>query len=318
MSKLIIGDLHFGNHKPFAGLDENGVNTRFLHQLRAFHEILDYAQKMRVSHIVQLGDVFHVRGKVEADVVNLVKRELVDFADDFPITMLTGNHDITVPGDIFNLAMLLSHVGSNRVVASPETDGNLIYMPFVKDGFEQAVDDLLGGHKKKEFVLFMHQTIVGSRYNGQIMDHGVDLGYVKQFKRVFCGDIHTPSDLAKNVHNVGTPYPLAFGDESVYGVTLTNDDWVPIDRFYPKHPRFITTEDQTDVNNEYDFFRVIGGIRPKGNTRTNVKIVPVVEEKSEVRLNSTTPKKVIEAYCKSMNSLTMVEEGIKILEASKS
>lgn len=87
---LVIGDLHICDHSP--GRRVEGYKQQILNKL---HECVKIAKENKVTHVLFLGDIFHLKAasRVSHRVVQDMAKIFEDF--DLPVIILVGNHDIT-------------------------------------------------------------------------------------------------------------------------------------------------------------------------------------------------------------------------------
>ena len=314
MRDLIISDTQFGNYDEFANYDnKDGLNSRFLLQLDVFKQCLEFGIKKKCKNIYHLGDVFQKRGIIEPEILNSIRLCLDSYISNFlSINILTGNHDITVEGKLFNTAFSISTTKIN-VVYYPSIFGNVLMIPFTKKNFTETVDYFMLENelKKKDVILMMHQDIEGAVYEKHEMS-GIKLDYLKQFKAVFCGHIHEPQKLAPNIHIIGAPHPMNFGDSSNRRVLIIENEKI-IETFTPKHPKFITTANSKELN-DYDFFRFTS---EKKIEQKNVRSVKPITIKHSIRTKAKTIEEFINEYCKRENRLDMSSYGIKLFNGDK-
>ncbi len=293
MKTLIISDTHFGNHEDFANYNM-AVNSRLLLQIQAFCEALQIGIREKCDRVIHLGDVFHKRGQVEPEAFNLCKQSIEKYAARFGrIIVLTGNHDITMEGEVFNTAYMLEDVAQKVDVITAPTRGNGEYfIPFMKEGFEEALK-VLGS--PSGVTLYMHQSIFGAHYNRPILK-GVDPAFLKGFKRVFCGHIHEPQTIKPNIWIVGAPYPMNFGDKEKHHVLII-DESSNIGLKYPiKHPKFLTVEDPGDIRDDGNFYRFVTDDPREAGSASNVRVVLKPKLKTGRKIRGTTDRELLEQY----------------------
>lgn len=313
MKSLIISDTHFGNHKKFADYTESGFNSRFLMQLAGLEVVLNVAVEAGVKRVFHLGDVFNFRGKVEPEVVNLLVDRISKY--DLKWYVIPGNHDITTEGEFFNTSMLLNDKCNIKVFTKPTIfEDTVVMVPFTKSKIEKH----LSVERPQNCVLMLHQSVIGAVYNGTEMKEGVELSYLKRFKAVFCGHIHTAADFGKNVHIVGAPWQLTFGDDTKKRALIVDENFKVVKEVYSDHPAFITVKDAKEVNTKpgLNFYRVQTDVPIKdlpGNAVSQV----TVEHKVQTRVTSSDPKVVLSTYCKNQEQPGMLDVGLKLLAEAR-
>jgi len=71
-NSVITADLHCTNWKPFGLPLSDGINSRMKNCLNVLEEIFQYATKNKILKVFILGDIFHVRGRIETTVYDSV------------------------------------------------------------------------------------------------------------------------------------------------------------------------------------------------------------------------------------------------------
>jgi DNA repair exonuclease SbcCD nuclease subunit len=87
---LVIGDVHISDHPPGKRVD--GYKGHILDKL---YECVKIAEEQEVTHVLFLGDIFHV--KSPSRVSHALVQDMADLLQAFgvPVIILVGNHDIT-------------------------------------------------------------------------------------------------------------------------------------------------------------------------------------------------------------------------------
>lgn len=156
---LVIGDVHICDHDP--GRRRNGYKDHILAKLR---ECIEIAHTNKATHILFLGDIFHVKSpnRVSHRLVQEMSAVLADFK--LPVIILVGNHDIT-DGSLETLSKqplgVLRHVPNVTLAeTSPialDEDINLYPVP----GITGVTHDTfkINGTNKRD-IMAVHQSIV--------------------------------------------------------------------------------------------------------------------------------------------------------------
>lgn len=323
MKTLMISDTHFGDHPDFNNHDKEGISSRFLLQLTAINEALEKGVEYGCRQMIHLGDVFHKRGYVEPEIFNLVLQMFDSWADEYEsFIILTGNHDITVEGPIFNTAMMLHGAchGKVQVIAKPQKwlNSKWFFFPFTKGDIEGQIMEHVNKKHAPDSTLFLHQSIIGAEY-GKIITKGVDPKFLRQFKAVYCGHIHKPQGIGNNTAILGAPYPINFGDTGKRFCYVL-DDKGKVSSFQVQHPKFITLtvrEDTKDVNpfkdDGYNFYRYLSE-KPMIDVPSNVRVVVQPPEKKIIRIRAANDEELLKLYCERMKRPEMYERGLQFLK----
>lgn len=312
MRTLLISDTHFGNHPDFADY-KDGLNSRFLLQLSAIRQALKWGLKNDCTEILHLGDVFHQRGYIEPEIFNPVKELFESFLRKgmySDMEILTGNHDITTEDPIYNTAYMLSGP-SIRVITIPFLRDKCLYVPFTKGDFGEIIKSF--DHDEIR-TLFMHQSIFGAEYGRPILK-GVHPKLLKGIKRVYCGHIHQPQKIGLNIHLVGAPYQINFGDTGDRTVYILEDNKI-VDKMTPKHPFFITQHAKDGrvpvLSDDWNFYRILSDVLIE-NAPSNMRVVFQPKVKKIVRVRAKNDNELLKAYCKRLDRSDMYEIGVKLL-----
>jgi DNA repair exonuclease SbcCD nuclease subunit len=95
MTKVaIFSDLHAHPFKPYAGILENGMNSRLADAVHCIDQVVDYCVSEGVDLALFGGDLFHVRRTINVAAFNAVYESMSKFAlNGIPLVMIHGNHD---------------------------------------------------------------------------------------------------------------------------------------------------------------------------------------------------------------------------------
>jgi len=331
MSKaLVVSDTHFANFPEFATY-EMGVNSRLLYQLAAFESALSWGLREKCDVLIHLGDVFHTRGRVEPEVVNLVKETLarnVKGRGGFEKTyILTGNHDITMEGPIFNTAHILNGFRDIDVIHHPVMviggPATLVFMPFMNvdaEHFMETLDKLRAKEPKESIIVFMHQSVFGAEY-GRDITKGVHPHLFKSYAGAYCGHIHRKQKVGP-INIVGSLYPMNFGDVTGRAIIVDLNTGRILKQITPDHPEFLTVKGAVP-RDLFNFYRVLD-IDPKSvaEVPANMRFVPEVKlAHVEVRFSGKGERALLEHYVDEVmskdtpaNRQKMLELGMSILK----
>jgi len=199
----------------------------------ALDEVAQVVEANRPDYVALLGDLTHVRGKLDASSALLIKDTLRDLrAHGAQVVAIPGNHDLYRNGEGSNLDALLAHTGDDdRLVPDDEAmqlhsgpscvelaEGvGAFFLPFyhkwqydVEGTDDELVADLQHFIKGAQATLrswgcttllcFTHMSIVGAEFdNEQMMKVGHDLALPASafdgFDLVVSGHMHRPQTL---------------------------------------------------------------------------------------------------------------------------
>lgn len=138
MGKLLfIGDQHWHNWSSFATIDpKTGLNSRLVNQLRLLESLARIRDEHDCTHTFWLGDWFHSRTKLDANVVSLITKKVYALWHEHDVTWLVGNHDIWGATAAEHSLSMLAPLGS--VISEPArfrtADGVLVHAyPFERN-----------------------------------------------------------------------------------------------------------------------------------------------------------------------------------------
>jgi len=196
---ILFSDLH---------LCEESAETVFGQVLpglfRACIERKDY-------EIACLGDIWHIRYKIDARLQNLLRDELVRWTlVGIRITILPGNHD-QYEIDGRNALEVLGHIAGIQVYTVPTRDSRGLWVPYRKDiseiqvAIREVPESML---PLGEPTLFLHHGIQGAWMNDKVYDtKGVKLEDIgPQWQTVLCGHYHRHQKMGNRLWYIGSPY----------------------------------------------------------------------------------------------------------------
>lgn len=103
MKFIVISDVHAHNW-PQCSTIVDGINSRLLDTTLALQRVLQYMLKYKIKHLMNCGDLFHVRGKPPTEAVNLMLNSMREFhAKGIRSYILRGNHDTSVESNHHSL-----------------------------------------------------------------------------------------------------------------------------------------------------------------------------------------------------------------------
>jgi DNA repair exonuclease SbcCD nuclease subunit len=261
MSKaLIFSDLHLHAHKDRIDRLQDCVKT--------LEWIFETAKSHNCRYIFFLGDLFHERSKI--DVLNYLKafEVFMKYAyKKIDVYLLVGNHDMyhKEKWDV-NSIKPFTAIQNVHIIEKPKAlkfDDCLIdWLPHTENPIKELAD-LAQQHNGAGDVLLAHIAINGAmtntfygvksdvitEYDNEMMP--VDIGILKDYKRVFLGHYHGAQNLNSKVEYIGSPLQLSFGEAfqqkhvAILDLETLERKYV-VNEFSPKH--LIVTP--TDVENE--------------------------------------------------------------------
>lgn len=202
MKLLLVGDEHWG---------EKGNSPKYNQQLIDFHHWLVSTFSGEVDMLIQLGDYFHHRKKIQLDTLNYAVQGAKILQDGFGkdnVIVFTGNHDMFNLSDrsTNSLITIDSHV---TVVNEMTSLGDVLLVPWIVSEEEwQQVIDLSDSHRFCLAHFELNGFMVNDAYE---MEHGFSPKGLKKFELVVSGHYHSPQR-KDNIVYAGTPLPITMNE----------------------------------------------------------------------------------------------------------
>lgn len=302
---IAFSDLHLNKFKH-SKINKNGDNELFIAGLSILDQVFSYAVANKVCDIKFLGDLFHVRDRIDSDiycnaVYNAFEKHFeYSDNDDINITIIPGNHDqIDKQGN----HTLIPYSKISRVTVIDELssfyNNEILYCPHQYN--ITKLYEFLNEHSNENSFIFMHQLI----FNSPIMNHSIfrkneaiDSSLFK-YKYLFSGHNHRPftdyaiKDLKGYVYNIGSPMHYDFGDAQCperffihYKSAEDKVEWIPT-----VFPAF-AMEDSAESNKAVYI-------------KKKQKKIDTLDNRTEINF-SDNPNEIVEKYVES--SLTELEK----------
>lgn len=217
---MCIGDLHHGERGDSQSFNE--------HILTFIRWSIDEAKARGVTKVIQLGDWFHNRNKINVQTLTYGIESAKLLSEAFGkenVFVLEGNHDLFYLDrlDVSSVSALRPYV---TIVDAPTTILPGCYAtPWIASpDVWEAVIEASGTHS----YLFAHLELNGFMVNDKYkMEHGQSHRELKDYDCVITGHYHS-MQVQDNVLYVGTPYPITMNeaneDHGVVFLDLATDD----------------------------------------------------------------------------------------------
>ena len=202
----VLGDLHFGN---------KGHSIEVFEQQMSFIEkqFFPFLLQEQIKFVIQLGDTFHDRNKVDWYIQNELKKRFFGWFDKNGVELhtLVGNHDTYYKSSLDQNSLSETtkffknvHVYTKptRIMCPPYTLG---FNPWIFDNknpnLTENVDILLG-----------HFDVIGfPMMKGITAKEGLNPKDLSRYKLVLSGHYHI-RHIQDNFHMVGSPFQLSWND----------------------------------------------------------------------------------------------------------
>jgi len=334
MSKIaFLADLHCHNFSEFGKTiiyNDKPINSRLYDLLNTITNAAKSASNKGCTHLVILGDVFHLRGQIPTDVMQYVY-DMFDWIHtrlDLEIIIMTGNHDqADKAGQIHSVYALK---GVAQIVDTAEMieveDTNLWMIPYTP-----SHEDLIHCIERLDL-----DPDDDTHYNILCLHAGVDGSYIgpveykikdpltledlptEKFAQILLGHYHKPQTLASNVRYVGSPVQhtrAEMGDtkrwimwdeghirsiktkaKQFFSIKASSRDMEFLPGYYD-----ITLDNDLSVADIQQAF--------EGHSECSYKIISTKQanaKKARIKVNaSTTDDKLLQKYLKHVNDGTL-------------
>lgn len=237
MNKVaLLTDMHWGVKKG----DED-----FLESLKIFLDEVFFPEckKRGINHIINLGDIVHVRKRIDFHVLTHMREVFLDrlVASNMKMTIIVGNHDMPF-SDVMdsNACDELFEGYSNISVVSEVTEFpsmNTIMIPWMtKSSREDTLEKIA---KSKMKFAMGHLELNGFSFSKvQTAFHGDDPKNFSKFERVMSGHYHYRHN-KDNIYYLGSP---------------TEQTWIDVNTTRGFHIFDTATGDLEFINNPYNMF----------------------------------------------------------------
>tara|TARA_B100000575_G_scaffold262524_1_gene237020 strand:- start:15 stop:1058 length:1044 start_codon:yes stop_codon:yes gene_type:complete len=211
MKVAIITDQHFGARK----------NSKLFHDyFLKFYENVFFPtlEKEGITTIIDMGDTFDSRKGIDFSALKWAKDNYFDRLHKMGISVhsIVGNHTAYYKNtnDINAIDLLLREYDNIKVYSEVTSimvgDCNITLVPWInKENEEMSVAMI---NKSRSPVCMGHLELNGFKATpGHMMEHGMDLGIFKKFKKTFSGHYHCRSNI-ENIYYLGNPYEMFWND----------------------------------------------------------------------------------------------------------
>jgi hypothetical protein len=206
----VVGDPSFHYSPDYDVVSKKGrpYNLLLKAASKSLRFALDYCRENDIGTLVMLGDYFELKDKVPSMVRNAFTN-VIEKYDDIDKEFLEGNHDRNKQGHC-NVKWLNRY---GNYICKPEMVGDCALIPYSND--YDAIEKTIGFLKKTGArKLFGHFDLTGAKLSGSYYSPvGVDTELLEDLEQSFIGHIHNAASIG-NIHIVGTPYSLDWGELS--------------------------------------------------------------------------------------------------------
>lgn len=289
MSYVILSDIHAHKWTMFSKPTAEGVNGRLQIIIDEILRAAKHAVSIKASHIVIAGDILHVRGSIDPEVLNPLEETFEQVLEmGLDIAAIPGNHDLagketTKLGNAIRTFGKLSKKGKCFIVDEKPTirwmgDHLIAMFPFRASYTDlladmQVIADELG-ERVKETDAFIHSGIDGVL--PAMPDHGLTAQMLQTFgfRNVFAGDYHNYKDLGGGIYSIGALTHQTWGDVGSRAGFLVVEDDGTIKHMATHAPRFV---DVTGMTDEEEMLSAVAGnyVRFSAKDMTTTEIAEI-------------------------------------------
>ena len=255
---VLSSDQHAHNWSQFSQVGADGINTRLAAILAEIERSADTLLKAGGTHMFLGGDLFHVRGRIEPEVLNptmdLFKRIC---AKGIKVHAIAGNHDLSgkFSSKLGNAMQALDEIEGFMAITTPtlvkmtengQPTTEVMMIPWIED-----LNDLRSVCKSHAGV--DRDLIIHAPLNGVIKglpDHGLDPVEVAAwgYKRVFIGHYHSHQEPVPGVYSIGATAHQTWSDPDTIAGFIVVDE-TSIQHYETAAPQFVNVDDgQFDAN----------------------------------------------------------------------
>lgn len=281
---LIFSDLHLHNWSYGSTVLENGINSRLQDQINIFKVLHRICELQPIKQVVFCGDLFHVPGKLDSDVVYAATKGMADLAHvtgNRPIC-LVGNHDFKSKSGhtnsvsfLYNICTIISP--GSHVIYDFDTDIRGLFISYT-DEPEKFQRLLSEGLSRQPDFAFLHQGVrnvsVGKGF--EVPNEILSSDMIPDGTLAFTGHYHKHKQVSPNLVIVGSPMQHTWGDsgDDLKGFILldeTTGQWTFNNVILPPKFKQVPYDSFTKVDVNGHFIRVI--------VPENFNDVPTLREK---------------------------------------
>lgn len=194
-----------------------------------FNEIKETCRRLKIRDVIFAGDMFHERAAQSLEVLNFIRFSLKDLKkNEINIYTIHGNHDQKDQNSKVSYLLLY-----NNLVKHFPTFGqakirsnNFQFLSFFKDNdlYRKYLSELKRTIKPQT-ILITHKDFNGAKNNdGTVVENGIGLKEVKEYKEVLVGHYHNRNKLGSNLYYFGAAFQHNFGEDEEKGFLIINED----------------------------------------------------------------------------------------------
>lgn len=246
----ISSDQHCHDWSQFSKIDADGVNSRLRAILNELERKADTLLAAGGDVMFLAGDLFHVRGKIDPEVLNPTMSTFKRIcAKGIRVCAIAGNHDLKGAHStaLGNAMQSLDEIDNFTAVVSPmlvqTASSKVMMIPWIED-----LDELRS--TAKNVAAADRDLIIHAPINGVLKglpDLGLDPAEIAAwgYRRVFCGHYHNHKEFPGGVFSIGATTHQTWSDPGTKaGFLLVGDDV----EFHETHaPKFVNVDSVGEI-----------------------------------------------------------------------
>lgn len=220
------------NKKPIAivSTDKHLQESNAIELLDLAEQEISLAQKLGVSSVIWLGDIFDSRLSQRQELLVCLS-DMIElyFSANIKIYCIPGNHDKTdYESDESFLTQYRYHPGFNLFEEPTAINIQGVechFIPFYSQDIWLEKFRSLPVPDSKKSILFSHTAVQGSINNdGKIVNNHISLNLFKKYGKVMLGHYHDAQQPGANVFHLPSTRQNNFGEDEEKGFTILYND----------------------------------------------------------------------------------------------
>jgi DNA repair exonuclease SbcCD nuclease subunit len=290
MKIAILTDTHWGARNDDLNVYQN---------MREFFEesFFPVLKNKNIKHIIHMGDVFDRRKFLNTQIVDLVKKDILDNMKQYETHIITGNHDCYFTSqNLSNASIVLREYDNLKFYDETQVvdiDGfKSLFIPWINRSNYNDTMKLI--EKTKEKIAFGHLEIAGFEFHtGSICNHGISAKIFDKFDKVYSGHFHKKSTSGRITY-LGSPYQTTWIEASeAKGFHIFDTETLEMEFIENPNRLFVVIDDQ------FDFDRKIEGKYVKINVTEEKSRLPTydvlrskIEESGAIKVTANITERV--------------------------
>jgi len=210
MKIAVTADIHLTNFSQDPINKESSLPERLSGLDKSLRYMCDYCRQKEVKDVTIAGDLFHNKGVIYVDSLNV----FLDIVNDYPdlyFTIISGNHDLTSKSEDGKSSIRsVEHVENIRYMKKSGILGNAYYVPYNPDMINEIKNC-------KQDILISHFGL-----NEGVLNSGISVvadiamkDLIGKYKLVILGHYHKAQELINDnisIFYCGSPIQLDWGE----------------------------------------------------------------------------------------------------------